>query len=390
MSRPAIAQIDPVDRKLLQVGYNAAFEGHAPIALYAFYYYNKPDFLEHTNLTLRLAIAPTYLDSELGFKGLLGENTDLGIGIAGGGYADSYWEIDHGRYDPKQSFDGHGGEGSISIYHLFNPGAKIPLNGVFRVIGHYSVYDKNSDTAKDFDLPDDRGTFKVRTGLRFGGKEPTLFPSLAMELSVWYQGEFRTSADHYGTNNELKVERDSHLFLGEAMLIYTLPKLQHNFSLGFTAGTSIDADRFSAYRLGAFLPLVAEYPLSIPGYYYQELSAKEFILFSASYMIPLDEKQRWNINLNAATADVGYIEGTGNPRESNTGVGAGLLYKTPSFKIMLTYGYGVDAIRSHGRGAHSIGVLMQLDWSKARAELFSPSEPNLWQGMQRIFGMFGQ
>jgi hypothetical protein len=174
------------------------------------------------------------------------------------------------------------------------------------------------------------------------------------------------------------------------MLIYTLPKLQHNFALALTAGTSMDADRFSAYRLGAFLPLVAEYPLSLPGYYYQELSAKRFILFSASYLIPLDQRQRWNINLNAATAYVDYLDDTGNSRPSNTGLGAGLLYRTQSFKIMLTYGYGVDAIRSHGRGANSIGILMQLDWSKARAELFSPSEPNLWQGMQRIFGMFGQ
>ena len=57
---------------------------------------------------------------------------------------------------------------------------------------------------------------------------------------------------------------------------------------------------------------------------------------------------------------------------------------------MLTYGYGIDALRTHGHGANSIGILMQLDWSKARGELFSPTEPNLWQGMQRIFGMFGQ
>jgi hypothetical protein len=212
-----------------------------------------------------------------------------------------------------------------------------------------------------------------------------------MELSAWYQGEFRTSYGPYGVpTNQFVVEKASQLFLGEALLIYTLPKLQHNIALALTAGTSINADRFSAYRLGAFLPLVSEYPLSIPGYYYQELSATRFILFSASYMIPLDERQRWNINLNAATAYVDYLDDTGTSHPSNTGVGVGLLYKTQSFKIMLTYGYGIDALRTQGRGANSIGVLMQLDWSKARGELFSPTEPNLWQGMQRILGMFGQ
>jgi hypothetical protein len=75
----ASAQIDPVQRDLVQFGYNQAFEGHQPLAAYAFFYHNQPDFLE-TNLTLRLAIAPVYLDSELGFVGALGPNTDLGIG----------------------------------------------------------------------------------------------------------------------------------------------------------------------------------------------------------------------------------------------------------------------------------------------------------------------
>jgi hypothetical protein len=68
------------------LGYNQPFEGHAPLAAYAFYYHNQPDFFA-TNLTLRLAVAPVYLDSELGFASALGPNTDLGIGLAGGGLA---------------------------------------------------------------------------------------------------------------------------------------------------------------------------------------------------------------------------------------------------------------------------------------------------------------
>ena len=46
----AYAQIDPVQRDLIQLGYNEALEGHAPFAGYAFYYHNQPDFLR-TNLT---------------------------------------------------------------------------------------------------------------------------------------------------------------------------------------------------------------------------------------------------------------------------------------------------------------------------------------------------
>src|ERR1041385_2990324 len=88
----ASGQIDPIPRDLIQFGYNAALQGHAPLAAYAFYFHNQPDFLR-TNQTLRLAIAPTYIDSELGLRQVLGDDTDLGIGLAGGGFADSYDEI---------------------------------------------------------------------------------------------------------------------------------------------------------------------------------------------------------------------------------------------------------------------------------------------------------
>ena len=139
----ASAQIDPEKRDLIQLGYNAAFEGKQPISAYAFYYHNQPDFLR-TNFTLRVALAPTYLDSELGVSGALAPNTDIGIGLAGGGFADSYNEIRDGTFYESESFDGYGGEMSLSIYHLFDPGREIPLSLVLRGIGHYSVYARDS------------------------------------------------------------------------------------------------------------------------------------------------------------------------------------------------------------------------------------------------------
>ena len=218
----ASAQIDPVKRDLIQLGYNQAFEGHQPLAAYAFYYHNDPDFLG-TNVTLRLAIAPVYLDSELGFVGALGPNTDLGIGLAGGGFSDDYNEIRGGKFLPGESFSGNGGEISVSLYHLFNPGEEIPLNYVLRGTAHYSMFNSD-DTATNFALPADHGDFSVRTGLRWGGVEPTLFPPLAMELSVWYEGHLRSNAGKYGFNDDRELNEQSHLFWVEAALAYTLPK----------------------------------------------------------------------------------------------------------------------------------------------------------------------
>jgi len=384
----APAQIDPTKRELVQFGYNASLEGHAPPSAYAFYYRNQPDFLG-TNMALRLAVAPTYLDSELGIRHAISENTDLGIGVAGGGYADDYFEIHQGTYYESQSFTGYGAAGSLSLYHLFNPGQMIPLYGLVRGIAHYSSYDRNDTTDSNFRLPSDRETYSVRTGLRWGGREPVLFPDLAMELSAWYEGQFRTGTGTYGYDDR-SVVPESHLFWCEALLAYKLPELKHSFFLSVTAGTSIHADRFSAYRLGSVLPLAAEYPLSLPGYYYQEISAKDFVLVGGNYIVPLDQRQRWNVSATASTAVVDYLPGLEQPGNWHTGVGGGVLYKSPSWKVMLGYGYGVDAIRSHGRGAQSVGLLLQLDLGRAREALLNPEEPGRWRGFQQLFDIFGK
>jgi hypothetical protein len=378
------AQVDPVKRDLIQVGYNAVFEGRQPFAGYAFYYHNQPDFLKDTNLTLRVALAPTYLDSELDFVNALGQNTDVGLGLAGGGFADSYNEIRGGTFYPQESFDGYGGEMSLSIYHLFDPGREIPLYGVLRGTGHYSIYETSDDTASTFTLPNNHMDASIRAGLRFGGVEPTLFPALAMELSLWYEGHVRSNSGYYGYSDDRELRSQAQLFWGEAALSYTFDN-QQNFYVRLTAGSSLNTDRFSAYRLGSFLPLIAEFPLSLPGYFYQEISARQFVLLNANYIIPLDPKKRWDVVLNASTAAVQYLAGEGQPGNSLSGVSGGIMWHSPTdrVKIMTDYAYGINAIRNNHRGANSIGVLLQIDLGKP-GKIFS-SPPSNWQGFQRIF-----
>src|SRR5258706_8014857 len=125
------AQLDPTKRELIQLGYNYPLHGHAPLSAYAFYYGNLPNFYK-SNLTLRIAIAPVYLDAEVGLVSLLGEYTDLGLGINGGGFADSYAEIRQGKYLREESFTGHGGGFSANGYHLFKPRHRNPPNRLLR------------------------------------------------------------------------------------------------------------------------------------------------------------------------------------------------------------------------------------------------------------------
>jgi len=124
----------------------------------------------------------------------------------------------------------------------------------------------------------------------------------------------------------------------------------------------VDADRFSAYRLGGFLPLVSEFPLSLPGYYFQKSAHS-----SSCCSTPTTSCRSTPENFSTWIERVHGRRGLSARRiaagNSLSGVGGGILYHTPSnrLKLMLNYAYGIDAIRSNGRGASSIGVLMQID-----------------------------
>jgi hypothetical protein len=61
-----LAQIGPEHRNLLELGHDKSFADRELQWVYAYYYcYNRPDFF-CTNMVLRLAIAPVYMDGELG------------------------------------------------------------------------------------------------------------------------------------------------------------------------------------------------------------------------------------------------------------------------------------------------------------------------------------
>ncbi len=380
--RTVFSQIDPEPRKLFQLGFNQSLEGAAPIAGYAFYYLNQPGFLR-TNLTLRLAIAPVYMDSELGIRDALGPNTDLGLGLAGGGFADSYFEFRDGKYYPSDSFIGHSAELSGSVYHLFNPGQLIPLNGVLHLREHFSVYDEDAHTGESFVLPQDHSTVSLRAGLRWGGKEPVIHPDLAMELSAWYEGQFRTDSGAYGYNGDRVLEPFSQLMFGRALLNYTLPESKQSFSLSVTGGGSSHADRFSAYRLGGNLPLSSEFPLLIPGYFYEELSATSFVTLNGEYDVPLDTAKHWNLITYGAIAGMNYLPGLSQPGHLNSGLGLGIAYHGGSWQVQTSYGYGFEAIRDDGRGGQNIGILLQFDLQAHHLAnpIVNPAGPNESRGL---------
>lgn len=385
----AHAQIDPEKRQLIHLGYNQPIQGQGPLAVYGFYYRNQPNFLSRSNLTLRLAVAPLYIDSELGMLGLFGPNTDFAIGLAGGGYAHSYFEVRRGDYFKGESFDGHGAELSASVYHRFNPDAQIPLNGVVKTATRAHFFNDSSRTDPAFEVPENFESLYLRAGLRYGGREPSMTAPLAMELSGWYEGHFRTGANSYGYAEDREVLSHTHLFWARALLKYTLPESQQYFDVSLTMGIAANPDRFSAFRMGGFLPFISEFPLNIPGYYYQEISAERFALFNAMYSFPLDPKKNWSAGVFGATGVVDYLSDLTQPGIWHSGVGGGITYQSPrnSWFVSLFYGHGFNAIRNDDRGADQVGIVFQYDFEARKTmRRFQPNiNPYGSRGGERIF-----
>jgi hypothetical protein len=362
IAAPSSAQVDHAKEELLELGYDHALSGAGPTAGYLFYYLNLPD-ARREGSALRLAIAPVYVDGEYGIGRALGPATDLGLGLAGGGFAQDHAEVRLGQYLRRESFDGHGGAASASVYHLFDPGRMIPLSGVLRESVQYSDFARAADTAAGFTLPPDHATFVTRAGLRFGGERPTLPPSDALEVSTWYEGRFRDRAGDFGLAGDRRLQRASHFLWLKTVFVRVMPGTGRRVGLGLSAGTSVDADRLNGYGLGGGLPLTLDFPRDIPGYYNQELAARRFVLVSGQFGLPLDRERRFLVNVFGAAARVSYVPGLEQAGATNSGAGIGLQYDSPShaWNALIDYGYGFDAIRSGTRGAHSISLTLQYD-----------------------------
>jgi hypothetical protein len=364
----AKAQIDPQPRSLLQLGYDLALSDQGPKSLYAYYYYNDPELIS-TNLALRLAVAPIYLDGEIGFRQVLSPHTHAGIGVFGGGFGENYYEVREGHYYKEESYNGHGGGTSLNLYHRINPRHRIPLHLVAKSGVHYSAYTATSKTADDFMLPDDRLGAFARAGLRLGGKEPLLYPDLAMEFSVWIERQWRFDHGQYGFPDDPRfVEAVTDLYWVHGSMSYAWTNTGNQIALSLTAGGSEDADRFSAWRLGGVLPLAAELPLTLPGYFYEEISARRFLHINAAYVAPLSANRCWQLRLGVASAYVDYLPGFELPDRWQTGVGPSLSYTSPGdvWRVVVRYGYGFNALRDGKSGAQSVGLLFQYNFERRK------------------------
>ena len=384
LAAPAPAQIDGARRFQLEGGYEQGVANPGPSGPYAFLYYNRPGVVGSSS-TLRVALAPVYADVELGLRAAAGPGNDAGLGFSGGGYAFGQTVVDRGDERRGESFMGHGGGPSLSFYPALGKLGPAPLNGVLRVSGSYANYERNSDTRPGFRLPTDTWTGAARAGLRWGGQEPGLDRSPAMEISGWWESRLREHGGVYGLGDRT-AERRTDLFWTRVLIAYAL-KCGVILRGGASAGAGEGVDRFSAYQLGGLLTMNSEFPLILPGYFSQEIAARRYAQAWTRVGLPLDGARRLVLNLFAAGASVATVPGAdaGGPR--HVGVGAGLEFVPArgALRTQLDYGYSPTAARGGGRGGHAVALSVEINFASPAPRAGRP--PDSQQGLRWLLGL---
>lgn len=357
----ARAQIDDTRRTLFEGGFEDGLFSPGPSGAYAFLYLNRPG-VAGPGSALRVALAPVYADVELGLPSVFGSGIDAGLGFSGGGYAFSRKEVVRGDQRIGESFIGHGGGPSLSLYRKLADLGPVPLNAVGRLSLVYTDYQNSAETDAAFVVPPDEWTGSARAGLRLGGQEPGIGGKPAFEVSTWYETRIRDRPGSYGYDRDRFVRREINLYWMRALLVMP-PDLPVRASGGASVGGGDRLGRLAAYRLGGMLTQAAEFPLPIPGYFAQEIAAREFGHVWGRVGYPVSS--RWVLNAFAAGAAVTPIAGTDPGGVLHSGFGAGIEFapRDGALHGELSYGFAPRAVRGSGRGGSGIALTMEIDFT---------------------------
>ncbi|HXT01929.1 MAG TPA: hypothetical protein VN915_14735 [Elusimicrobiota bacterium] len=363
LAAPARAQIDPQRRVLLLGGYEQGLLAPGPVAPYAYAYMNVPE-VAGSSSALRLVVAPVYVDSEMGFLNVIGKHADAGVGFSGGGYAFGQTEVRRGDEKRGESFTGHGGGPSLSLYPKLGKIGPVPINGYLRGAASWADYRRNYATAPEFVLPPNEWTGILRFGIRAGGRPPGLDQAPSGEVSVWYEARDREHGGAYGYNGDRVAERATHLYWTRLLFAYDFPDDRRlGVDMNFGAGTGVD--RFSAYRVGGMLQNNAEFPMSVPGYFSQEIAAEKVAHVWLRFGKSLTNERRIVFNWFAGGAVIKPVPTTDAGGAQHAGVGMGVEFlpkrEGGALRGMLSFGYSPTAVRGDHRGGEGVALSMELN-----------------------------
>ena len=358
-SGAAFGQVDIEHRRtvMLQTGYGVGNGSNERFGGFGMFWFNENNF-PCTNTALRFIFAGVYADAELSWFLPACTNTAVGVGLGGGMYVNSLYPYAEGRRLSTMEFEGDIVNARLFVNQTIPNPTPLPLN--LRATYAPSMgFFRATDNTHDFDRPDNFATHTFLGELRFGGIEPGLAKFRGAELYLSAETSYRSGFDSYGPAGAHYPGHSSYQrYFGS--LGAKLPVKPIVFSARVCGGYGSDMDTLSAWKLGGNLQGLDDYSLTLHGYYTRELIAESFYMGSFSLGIPVLPNNKLTAFLYCDDAVVKPLDprtGLANDWHNYLCVGAGLRF--PAWwgtHVLLSYGYGVNAVRAGSHGGHEIGI----------------------------------
>jgi hypothetical protein len=352
------AQVDVEHRRTLSIQTSFPLgAGQEKIGGFAYYWFNENDY-PWTNTALRVIFAGQYADGELSYFLPSNTNTAIGVGLGGGVFVDNITPYVRGQRINSQEFYGDNANVRFFVNETIPNPTPLPLNvrGTYIVSG--SLYRRRSFTS-GFTIPDDFVTQTLQAELRFGGIEPGLTARRGMELYLSADANYRSGFDAFGPNGALFPEQSSYQ-RAFASLTGKFPIDQTTIYLHIGGGLGEHIDQLSAYKLGGNLINIEPAAYTIHGYYTHEIFAEDFGLVNLEVSQRLTESHNLTAHLYGDYAIANTIAPLDGRWHNFFGAGAGLSFRTFwDIDMLVSYGYGFNAIRYGRRGGHEIGLALE-------------------------------
>ena len=355
------SQVDTDHRRTLaaQTSFGVGHSAETPSA-FGYFWFNENNY-PWTNTALRVIFSGIFADGELSWFLPGHPHTAVGIGTSGGLYVDSIMPYVAGDLVKDQSFYGDRADARVFINQTVPNAVAIPVNlrATYRLAG--SLFRKTSDT-KNFDIPNNFLTQSLGAELRIGGIVPGLTATRGVELDLAAEANYRTDYNGFGPVGAHFPDQTEYGRLTGA-LAGKLPIGPTTVFGRLAGGWGENLDQLSAWKLGGNIVGTTVFTYPLHGYYTRELFAADFGLSNLEWIFPIGEKTGLSGHLYGDWAFFKSPPPAADDWHNYLGVGTGLGCRGPwQTNWLLSYGYGLTAVRAGDRGGHEVGLALEKNF----------------------------
>jgi hypothetical protein len=358
LATASLAQVDIERRRTLTFQTGAAvYQSEEALGGMGYFWFNQDRF-PWTNTALRVIFAGVYLDSELSYYVAGNTNTAIGVGAGGGIYVDGIVPYRTGERLSQQTFHGDDAGGRVFINQTIPNPTPLPLNVRASYFITQFFYREASETAKTFTIPSNFFVQTAQAELRFGGIEPGLLSHRGAELYVGIDANYRSGFEAYGPALPAVVyghQSEYQRVFGSVGA--RLPAGPLTVSARLCGGYGTDLDQLSSWKLGGNLVNIDPFAYTLHGYYLREIFTDRFLMSNLALSVPVHEKSQLALHFYGDWARARGVAPLAREYHNYIGVGTGVSFRLGrNVDMLVSYGYGVNAVRNSDRGGHEIGL----------------------------------